>query len=638
MNAIGTVFRFIWRGIDFLRKVMHLIVLLVFFITFFALVKPNIPFVPQQAALVLAPQGTLVEQLSGDPLGRAIAEAYGRGRAETLLRDLIDSIEAAKTDDRIKVLVLDLSGMAGGGVAKLEELAAAIRDFRTSGKKVIALGEFYDQSQYYLAANADEINLDPQGMVLIEGFGYYRTFLKGLIDKLAVDVNVFRAGKFKSYTDQFSRADMSEQEREESLAWLNALWGQYQAGVTKARSLEPQAIATYISDMAPGAVTAPGPTSAATKTPAGAVERASPTPVPTHRGDLATFALERGLVTALKSRREVEDQLKGIVGEDRSKHSYQGIAHWDYLANVRSTQGLHMSGDRIGVVVASGEILDGLQPPGTIGSDSAVLLLRKALDDKSVKAVVLRIDSPGGSMLASEVIRREIDALKQAGKPVIASMSGTAASGGYYIAMDADEIWANPGTITGSIGVFTVFPTFQRTLEKFGVTVDGVGTTPLADALRVDRTLQEAPKQVLQLSVEHAYSVFVNGVATARKKSYEEIDAIAQGRVWAGVDAAQNGLVDKLGSFKDALGAAAKRANLGDDYRIEYLEPPLGWREALARQTHVLAARATHALVPQDRFLADARQLLSPVENELARFARFRDPMNSYYYCFCSVN
>lgn len=611
MKFLTNLFTFLVRAFDVLRKVLHLLVLLVIFGLIIGLLSPRIPVVPQQAALVLAPRGAVVEQLSGDPFQRAIAEAYGQGTAETLLRDLVDAVRKAREDDRIKVLVLDLGGMSGGGIAKMEELSAAIREFKASGKKVIALGEGYDQQQYYVAANADEIYLDPQGLVLIEGYGYYRTFLKGAIDKLAVEVNVFRAGKFKSYTDQFSRADMSEQEREESLAWLNSIWGQYQVAVTKARGLDAGAIASYVNDFA-----------ASTQA---------------RQGDLAAVALERGLVTEIKSRHEVEEELKALVGEDDEEHTFQGIAHWDYLAAVRPPQALH-TGDRLGVVVASGEILDGDQPPGTIGSDSAVRLLRKARFEDSIKAVVLRIDSPGGSMLASEVIRREVDALRAAGKPVIASMSSTAASGGYYIAMDADEIWASPSTLTGSIGVFAVVPTFQQTLEKFGVTSDGIGTTPLAGALSVDRSLTPAAKQILQSSVEHAYNTFIGHVAAARKKPVDEIDSVAQGRVWAGNDAATHGLVDKLGSYREALDAAAARAGLGDDYKVEYIEPSLGWRQALAQQSQVLAAKVTRTLLPEQDFLAKARQMFSPVEQELARLARFNDPMQTYYYCMCSVH
>lgn len=612
MKTIATFFRYVWRSLDALRKVLHLLVLLALGGILIAAFSPRAPMVPDQAALVIAPQGALVEQLSGDPFERAIAEAYGQGRAETLVRDLTDAIEAAQQDPRIKTLVLDLGGMAGGGMVKLEEVASAVRKFRATGKRVVAIGEAYDQAQYYLAAHADDVYLDPQGLVLIEGFGYYRTFLKGAIDKLAVDVNIFRAGKYKSFTDQFSRAEMSEQEREESLTWLNALWSQYQAGVTTARNLDANAINAYVNEVG-DAASARG-------------------------GNLAAVALERGLITEIKSRHEAEEQLKSVVGEDEDEHSYQGITHWDYLAAVRSTKVLDIDGKRIGVVVASGEILDGEQPPGTIGSDSAVALLRQARYDDDIKAVVLRIDSPGGSMLASEVIRREINALRHAGKPVIASMSSTAASGGYYIAMDTDEIWASPATLTGSIGVFGVYPTFERTLAKIGVTVDGVGTTPLASALQPERTMNDQAKQILQLYVEHAYSTFVGYVAAARQKSVAEIDAVAQGRVWAGSDAAKHGLVDRLGSFREALQAAAKRAKLGDDYEVEYIEPPLGWRQVLTRQTQLLAGRITRMLMPRNELLRSVRRMLSPLEAELARMARFTDPTQAYYYCMCPAN
>lgn len=612
MKPVVRFFKFTWQALDATRKVLHLVLLLFFFLLILAVFSPKVPPIPAKAALVVAPQGALVEQLAGDPLERAIAEVYGRERPETLVRDIVEAIETAKTDDRIQVLVLDLSALAGGGLAKLEELAAAIRDFKTSGKKVICYGEMFDQSQYYIAANADEIYLDPQGVVLIQGYGYYRTFLKGIIDKLAIDVNVFRAGEFKSFTEQFTRTDMSEEDRNAALSWLNALWGQYQAGVERSRGAEEDAsIEAYANEFA--------------------------AEVRANRGDLAAVALERGLVTGLKTRREVEEQLKALVGEDEDRHTYNHVLHRDYVAAQRALQPIKKK-DRVGVVVLAGEILDGDHAPGTIGSDSAARLLRKALDDERVKAVVLRIDSPGGSMFASEVIRREIAALRAAGKPVIASMSSVAASGGYYIAMDADEIWASPATLTGSIGVFGVFPTIERSLEKIGITVDGVGTTPLADALRVDRTLEQEPREILQLSVEHAYRVFVGHVARAREKSFEEIDAVAQGRVWAGVDAAEHGLVDKLGSYQDAVTAAAQRAGLEDGkYDLEYIEAPLGWRQALAVQAQALVARFTKSLLPDETLFAGARKVFAPVERELTRLARLTDPKQLYYYCPCQV-
>ncbi len=609
MKFLTNLFTFLVRGADVLRKVLHLIVLLVIFGLIIGLLSPSMPIVPQQAALVIAPRGVVVEQLSGDPLQRAIAEAYGQGTAETLLRDLTESIRLAQKDDRIKALVLDLGGMSGGGITKMEELTAAIRDFKASGKKVIAMGEGYDQLQYYVAAHADDIYLDPQGLVLLQGYGYYRMFLKGALDKLGVEMNIFRTGTFKTATEQFSRSDMSPEDEEQSLVWLGAIWNQYQEAVTAARGLEQGAIAKYVDDFA--------------------------TTLRERQGDSAAVALESGLITEIKSRHDVEESLKQLVGENTRDHTFQGIEHWNYLRAVRPSQ--VSRGDRIGVVVASGEILDGDQPPGTIGSESLVRLLRKARYDDAIKAIVLRIDSPGGSMLASEVIRREIDAVRAAGKPVIASMSSTAASGGYYIAMDADEIWASPTTLTGSIGVWAVLPTFEQTLGKIGVTTDGVATNELAGALNVGRSLVPQAKEILQASVDNAYRTFIGHVAAARDKPIDDIDAIAQGRVWAGTDAASLGLVDELGSLRQAMDAAAKLVNLGDDYGIEYIEPSLGWRQALAQQSQVLAARVTRALLPEQSMFASARKLLSPIETELARLARF-EPMQAYYYCLCTMN
>jgi protease-4 len=612
MKPVVRFFTFAWQAMDATRKVLHFILLALIFLVVIAALSPRLPIVPSSAALVVAPQGMLVEQLTGDPLERALEEMYGSGRPETLVRDVVEAIKHAKTDDRIKVLVLDMSGLAGGGMAKLEEVAAAIRDFRESGKQVIAYGDSYDQAQYYIAANADEVYLDPQGIVLIQGFGYYRTFLKGIIDKLAVDVNVFRAGEFKSFTEQFSRADMSAEDKEASLKWLNSLWNEYQTGVARARGGDSEPIGQYANDFV-NAVKAQG-------------------------GDFAAVAVERGIVSGLKTRREVERQLKTIVGEDEDTLSFRSVTHWDYLAATRANARLPKR-DHVGVVVFSGEILDGDQSPGTIGSDSGVRLLREALDDDGIKAVVLRIDSPGGSMFASEVIRREIDALREAGKPVVASMSSTAASGGYYIAMGADEIWASPATLTGSIGVFGVFPTIERSLAKVGITSDGVGTTPLADALRLERTLKPEVGEVLQLSVEHAYRTFVTHVAAARERSFEEIDAIAQGRVWAGIDAQQKGLVDQLGLQEDAIRAAAARAGLKDgEYDVRYIEPAMSWRELLALRAQATAARFAKAILPKESGLAAARRLFAPMERELSRLARLTDPRQLYYYCPCQLD
>jgi protease-4 len=608
-SALRGFFGLIWRILEGVRKVLHLALLLLIFGFILAALHTSVPIVPRSAALVIAPQGELVEQLSGDPVRRAFGEASGGPAPETLLRDITEAIAAAKSDSRIKLIVLDLDELDAAGLSKLQEIGAALRDFRSSGKRVIAAGDSFSQSQYYLAAQAGEVYLDPMGDVSVTGFSYYRMYYKDAIDKLSVDLNVFRAGTFKSYTDQFSRSDMAPSEREETSVWLESLWSAYTQDVTRARSLPAGALKDYIGEQ--------------------------PASLQAVNGDMAKMALQRGLVTALKSRRQVADDLKGLVGEDDSNHSFNAISMSQYLTSVRSKRVLKSKSDaKVGIVVASGEIFDGHQTPGAIGGESTSKLLREARYDNAVKAVVLRVDSPGGSEFASEKILREVQALRKAGKPVVVSMSSYAASGGYYIAAAANQIFASPTTITGSIGVFSYIPTFERTLDKLGVKVDGIGTTPLAGDLRIDRALGPATKQILQASVDHAYAQFVKRVADGRKKSVEDVEKIAQGRVWAGLDAQRIGLVDHLGGLKDATDAAAKLAELGAGYDVDYIEPELSLREELLLQIRSQAVRLAQltGLVPQR---TEFERILEPLLEQAHEITKLKDPRGLYSYCWC---
>ncbi|HXY76060.1 MAG TPA: signal peptide peptidase SppA, partial [Steroidobacteraceae bacterium] len=415
-----TFFSGLWRGLDGLRKALHLIVLLVIFGFIVGMLRSALPpRIPSKAALLVVPQGELVEQLSGDPLQRALQQARSEDHSETLLWDLTDSIRAATDDKRIQVIALDLEKLEGGTQPTLEELARALREFRANGKKVIAFGTELTQERYYLAAQADEIYLDPLGFVLIQGYDRYRTYLKDALDKLAIDINVFRVGSFKSAVETYTRTNMSPEDREESRAYLGALWTNYQEAVTHARKLPPDSLVKYVDTLA--------------KT------------VPAAGGDAAQVALQAGLVTGLRSRLETERRLIGLVGEDDSTGSFKSVAVGDYLKYARNEKKMRDgSKPRVGVIVAEGEILEGDQPPGTIGGESTARLIREARREKDIKAVVLRVDSPGGDVLASEDIYRELQALRKAGKPVIVSMSGYAASGGYYISVPADEIFASP--------------------------------------------------------------------------------------------------------------------------------------------------------------------------------------------------
>ena len=609
--TIRSFFSGLWRGLDGLRKVLQLIVLLVIFGVLLGVMRGSVPRIPVKAALLLAPEGTLVEQLSGEPLERALQEARGDEHAETLLWDLTDSIHAAAGDSRIQVLALDLEKFEGGSQPSLAEFAAALREFRASGKKVIAYGTELTQERYYLAAQADEIYLDPMGFVLIDGYDRYRTYLKDALDKLGVDINVFRVGAFKSAVETYTRTSMSPEDREESRAYLGAMWTSYQEAVTRARKLAPDALAKYVESLS--------------KT------------VPAAGGDAARVALESGLVTAVKTRLQAEQRLIGLVGEDAVSGSFKSVSLSDYLRYARTQAKLRAdSKPRIGVIVASGEILDGEQPPGTVGGESTARLIRQARLDKEVKALVLRVDSPGGSVMASEQIYRELLALKAAGKPLVVSMSGYAASGGYYVSAPADEIWASPATLTGSIGIFAIIPTVDRTLGKIGVSVDGVGTTALSGALRIDRPMGEEARALLQSEVSRGYDEFLERVSSGRNKTREQIDSIAQGHVWAGTDAHRLGLVDQLGSFNDALKAAARRAKL-TDYAPEFIEPELTWTEQLALALKSRLARVTLQASPSEVALAQFAQRFDPVTREAQRLARFSAPNRLYAYCFCEL-
>jgi protease IV len=612
MRTLRMILWGLWRGLDGLRKFLHLLVLLVIFGFIIGALHSATPNVPAKAALLIAPEGQIVEQLSGDAIQRAVQEARGQGRPETLLWDLTDSIRAAAKDKRIPVIAIDLEKFDGAGLPVLEELSKALHEFRASGKKVIAYGTELTQEKYYLAAQADEIYLDPLGFVLIDGYERYRTYLKGGLDKLGVDINVFRVGAFKSAVEEYTRTDMSPEDRQESLAYLNAEWSGYQEAVTRARKLPADAIANYVTTL-PKTLAAAG-------------------------GNAAHVAQQTGLVTGIKTRLEVEKRLIELVGSDDSSGSFKSVSDQDYARLARAQKKLLSAGKQhIGVIVASGEILDGDQPSGSIGGDSLSRLIRQARLDKDIKAVVLRVNSPGGSVLASEEIYREVLALRAAGKPVVVSMSNLAASGGYYISAPADEIWASPTTITGSIGIFALIPTFDKTLGKIGVTVDGVGTTPLSGQLRLDRPIGEEARTLLQQQVERGYEEFLARVSAGRKMTRDQVNDIAQGRVWAGVDGKRIGLVDQLGSFDDAVKAAARRAKL-TDYDTQFIEPELTWTQELVLNAKTTATRALVKVWGPDtgtQALLKVAEKIDPLKAQIEQLSRFGVRNRIYAYCFC---
>ena len=425
-NLLVRLFSAIWSGVDGVRKILHLFLLLFVFLLFFGAMQDTPLTMPDRAVLVIQPYGFLVEQIEGDPFDRALAEFAGDGKPQTLVQDIVDALEYAKDDDRIEVVYLELSSLLGAGLSKLQHLSAAIKDFKTSGKPVIAGADFMGQKGYYLAAHADEVYLHPDGMLFLRGYGRFRNYYKDAIDLLRIDWNVFRVGTHKSFVEPYTRMDMSDEDRETTLNLVEQLWSLYQVDVETARELDTGTIKDYTDNFVE------------------IVEEAG--------GDLATAAAEYGLVDDLLKRTEIRELLIDYVGPDPDNaDTYKAADMHDYLAQMRVLSDNKVREKNVAIIVAAGEILFGTQPPGRIGGDSTAELLRRARNDDSVEAVVLRVDSPGGSSFASEIIMDEIRALQEEGKPVVASMSSVAASGGYVISMYADRVIASPSTITGSI-------------------------------------------------------------------------------------------------------------------------------------------------------------------------------------------
>jgi protease-4 len=601
------------RWIDRFRRILHLI-FLVFVVSLLATVFSRpLPVVPGAAALILEPAGTLVDQLSGDPLQRALAIAQGVDFSETLLPDLIEAVRQAEGDRRIHALVLSLDGLRGSGLSKLMELGAAIESFKDSGKPVYAVGASFDRNQYFLASFADEILMHPMGLVLIDGYSSYVPYFKSALEKVYVDYNTWTVGEYKSFVEPYTRDDMSEQDREARSAYLNAMWDIYQREVERTRGLEFNSLQRYADEFVP-------------------LLRGTD-------GDTGALAVDYGLIDETLPFDQVRARIRDVVGiPDESGESYAAIDHRDYLTAVRAVRFPDISSRKIGLIVAAGTILDGAQPPGTIGGESMARLIRRAGQDEAIRALVLRIDSPGGSAFASELILREIEVFRESGRPVVVSMGSVAASGGYWIAMNADEIWASPSTLTGSIGVGATFPTVDRTLAEIGINIDGVATTALAGQMDPLQGVGEDISQYIQLSIERTYEQFVNKVAEHRERDPAEIESAAQGRVWIGMAAQSQGLVDNLGGLDAAIESAAELAGLTpNSYSIDRLNPETGWAEQLALQLIEVGSPLISALGIETRLPPSLLRLLDATSEPLAFFEALNDPRGIYAYCFCDV-
>ncbi|MCL4837144.1 MAG: signal peptide peptidase SppA [Thermoanaerobaculia bacterium] len=611
-NLLFRIARGLWRGLDRFRRLTFTPLSPLAPAALLAAARGGGgPEVPERAALVLAPRGQVVEQLSGDSLARLLGKLDGSTEEETLLSDLLDAIDEARADDRIAALYLQTDELTGIGPSKLQDLEQAIGEFKAAGKKVVAAGDLFTTGSYHLAAQADEVHLNPMGMVLLDGYGLWRPYFRAGLDKYEVDVHVFRVGEYKSAVEPYLRDGISPEARESYLDVLGDLWGSYLGDAAAARTPPPEALAQPLAGIA-ARLRAAG-------------------------GDGARLALEAGLVDKLSNRDEVRARMVELVGEEEDGKGFSRIGVDDYLKASGRRGKKPAKGDAVGVVVAKGTILDGTRPPGEIGGDSTAALVRQAREDEKIKAVVLRVDSGGGSAFASEVIRRELELTRGAGKPVVVSMGSVAASGGYWIATSSDEIWASPDTITGSIGIFGMIPTFQKPLAKYlGVTIDGVGTTWLSGAIRPDRALDPRAGELVQLMIDRGYEEFLERVAKARNMSRDEVDRIARGRIWSGADAKSIGLVDQLGGLEEAIAAAAGRAGLEGEPKVRYLEPERTWKEKLAEQLFSAAIAVAGEAPRAPRGLSPARSW-KEIERRLEPLLALDDPTGLVAHCLCEV-
>lgn len=612
-SVIGSIF----RGLDMSRKIILNVVFFFLLFAFLGAFADDTPIVPEKTALVIAPQGILVEQLSGDAVQRAIDKATDSYVPETLVDDVLDAIHAAETDDRIRTIYLNFDGLLGGGLDKVLRIATALEDFRATGKKVIANGDQYQKAGYLIATAADEVYVHDQGMVLLDGYSRFRMYHRDAIERLGVQWNVFKVGTYKSAVEPYLRNDMSEAAEEANLEFLDDIWSAYLDHLAASRGLERAQVEADIAQVLDGLREA--------------------------NGSMAQMAVDNGWVDGAKARNEVRQRMIELVGETEEGGTFNQIRMGEYLLALGEERHRYqLDGDGVGVIIARGTILDGSHPPGTIGGDSTAALVRKARLDDQVKAVVLRVDSGGGSAFASEVIRRELELVREAGKPVVVSMGSVAASGGYWIATASDEIWANPTTLTGSIGIFGMFPTFEEPLAEYlGTRVDGVGTTWLAGALRPDRALDPRVGQLIQLNIERGYRDFLERVGEARNMDPAEVDPIAQGRVWSGIDALEIGLVDQLGDLDEAIVSAAQMAELGDDYAVRTIDEEVDFKDQLLID---MLSRTTAWFGPLDPGFGLfepktrlERQLLDVVDRHRQLLSGFDDPNGVYAHCLCEI-
>lgn len=603
-SSIVMILRAIGRFFSLLRNtVFNLLFLAIVVAAVVALFSSRPTTIADNSILQLNLAGDMVEEKEAEsPLDKLLEESLGGDDSdrEVVLQDVLDLIDTAGEDKRIKVILLKLNGLGDIGLDQIQSIGLALERFKKTGKSVVAAEDFYTQKSYLLASYASTVLLNPMGGVDLHGFGTYPLYFQESLEKLLVNYHVFRVGQYKSAVEPLLRNSMSDEVRSQNSAWLHSLWDDYRTDIEKRRELSGDGIDSYIATIATG-LAAVG-------------------------GDTAKLALKAGLVDRLLTREEVRRYLQDLSATP-AHDSLPMVSSTKYFKEVKpSYHPGPETTNRIGIIIAEGTILGGKQPVGRIGGDSLAEMIRSARTDNDIKAVVLRINSGGGSAFASEIIRQELLELKKAGKPLVVSMGTVAASGGYWIAADADEVWAAPTTLTGSIGIFGAIPTFERSLEKMGIRSDGVGTSPLAAGINLAQPLSPILQESIQLSVENGYRRFIEIVGHGRNISKEKIDTIAEGRVFSGRQAKAIGLVDKLGSLPEAIASAAKLAKV-KDYAAEYVHRPTTVREQLLRDLSGRMSSLLGSTAGVDSWPARLQQLL---RDSLPAIVLGGDPQHIY--------
>ncbi|WP_406903003.1 signal peptide peptidase SppA [Serratia marcescens] len=606
-QIIAGIFRWTWRLLNFIRElILNLFLVLLILVgvgIYLSFQSSSTSTAPARGALLVDLSGVVVDQPSVNnrvrQWGRELLGASSSRLQENSLFDVVDSIRKAKDDKNITGMVLQLNDFVGADQPSLRYIGKALREFRDSGKPIFAIGDSYNQTQYYLASYANKVYLSPQGAVDLHGFATNNLYYKSLLDMLKVTTNIFRVGTYKSAVEPLIRDDMSPAAREADSRWIGGLWQNYLETVAANRQLTPQ-------QLFPGAAGVLSGLQAA-------------------GGDTARYALDNKLVDELASRTAIENQLVKTFGWDKQVNDFNAISIYDYQPKPDANQG-----GKIAVVFANGAIMDGPQTPGNIGGDTTAAELRQARLDPAIKAVVFRVNSPGGSVSASEVIRSELAAVRAAGKPVVVSMGGMAASGGYWVSTPADYIIASPSTLTGSIGIFGIINTYEKTLDTLGVHTDGVATSPLAD-IAVTKALPQEFSQMMQLNIENGYKNFLDLVAKSRKMTPQQVDQIAQGHVWLGSDAKANGLVDQLGDFDDAVKKAAELAKL-QQWQLDWFVDTPSLSDMVLSQfgvsIHAMLPAAIQAMLP-----APLASVANAVKEQPGLFNNLNDPQNRYAIC-----